>query len=59
MSKPITVSAIQITPVDGEKETNVEKMLRLLDMAGNRGYSTPGSPAPSPITVLKVRALDQ
>lgn len=41
MSRPITVSAIQITPVDGEKEANVEKMLRLLDVAGNRGSGLP------------------
>lgn len=37
MSKPITVSAIQFNPIEGEKEANVEKMLRLLDVAGNHG----------------------
>ena len=35
MRKPITVSAIRITPVDGEKEANVEKKLRLFGVAGN------------------------
>jgi deaminated glutathione amidase len=37
MARPITVSAIQITAVDGEKEAAVEKMMRLLDVAGRRG----------------------
>lgn len=37
MTKTITVSAIQITAVDGEKEAAVEKMMRFLDVAGTRG----------------------
>ncbi|MGQ0653293.1 MAG: carbon-nitrogen hydrolase family protein, partial [Betaproteobacteria bacterium] len=37
MTKPLTVSAIQITAVDGEKKATVQKMLRLLDVAGARG----------------------
>jgi deaminated glutathione amidase len=36
MTQPITVSAVQITAVDGEKEATVEKMLRFLDVAGER-----------------------
>jgi predicted amidohydrolase len=37
MANPITVSAIQITAVDGMKDATVEKMMRLLDVAGERG----------------------
>ncbi len=38
MSKrPMTVSAIQITAVDGEKQATVEKMLGFLDVASRRG----------------------
>ena len=37
MTRAITVSAIQITAVDGEKEATVEKMMRFLDVAGARG----------------------
>jgi predicted amidohydrolase len=35
--RPITVSAVQITAVDGEKERTVEKMLDFIDTAGRRG----------------------
>jgi predicted amidohydrolase len=35
--RPVTVSAVQITAVDGEKARTVEKMLRFLDVAGSRG----------------------
>lgn len=35
--RPMTVSAVQITAVDGEKEATVEKMLGFLDVAGRRG----------------------
>ena len=35
--RPMTVSAVQITAVDGEKEATVEKMLGYLDVAGRRG----------------------
>ncbi|HEX9841107.1 MAG TPA: nitrilase-related carbon-nitrogen hydrolase, partial [bacterium] len=35
--REVTVSAIQITAVDGEKEATIAKMLRLLDIAGERG----------------------
>jgi predicted amidohydrolase len=35
--RPITVSAVQITAVDGEKERTVEKMLGFIDLAGRRG----------------------
>jgi predicted amidohydrolase len=35
--RPVTVSAVQITAVDGEKERTVEKMLGLIDLAGRRG----------------------
>jgi predicted amidohydrolase len=37
MHRPVTVSAVQITAVDGEKERNVEKMLGFVDLAGRRG----------------------
>ena len=37
MTRPITVSAVQITAVDGEKEATIEKMMRFLDVAGERG----------------------
>jgi predicted amidohydrolase len=37
MARAITVSAIQMTAVDGEKEAAVEKMMRFLDVAGRRG----------------------
>ena len=37
MNSTLIVSAIQITAVDGEKEATVEKMMRLLDVAGKRG----------------------
>jgi predicted amidohydrolase len=33
----MTVSAVQITAVDGEKDATVEKMLGFLDLAGERG----------------------
>lgn len=33
----MTVSAVQITAVDGEKDATVEKMLGFLDVAGERG----------------------
>ena len=36
-ARPMTVSAIQITAVDGEKLATVEKMLGFLDIAGRRG----------------------
>ena len=35
--KTLTVSAIQITAIDGEKAATVEKMMRFLDVAGSRG----------------------
>jgi predicted amidohydrolase len=35
--RPVTVSAVQITAVDGEKERTVEKMLGFIDLAGRRG----------------------
>jgi predicted amidohydrolase len=35
--RAVVVSAVQITAIDGEKERNVEKVLRLLDVAGERG----------------------
>lgn len=35
--RPMTVSAVQITAVDGEKDATVEKMLGFLDLAGQRG----------------------
>lgn len=35
--RPITVSAVQITAVDGDKERTVEKMLDFIDTAGRRG----------------------
>ncbi len=35
--RPMTVSAVQITAVDGEKDATVEKMLGFLDLAGERG----------------------
>ena len=35
--RPMTVSAIQITAIDGEKQATVEKMLGFLDVAGRRG----------------------
>jgi predicted amidohydrolase len=37
MTRPIVVSAIQITAVDGEKDATVERMMRYLDVAGERG----------------------
>lgn len=37
--RPVTVSAVQITAVDGEKERTVEKMLGHLETAGRRGSS--------------------
>ena len=36
-ARPMTVSAIQITAEDGEKDAAVEKMLGFLDVAGRRG----------------------
>jgi predicted amidohydrolase len=33
----MTVSAVQITAIDGEKDATVEKMLGFLDLAGERG----------------------
>jgi predicted amidohydrolase len=33
----IVVSAVQITAIDGEKDRNIEKVLRLIDVAGERG----------------------
>ncbi len=36
-ARPMTVSAIQITAEDGEKQATVEKMLGFLDVAGRRG----------------------
>jgi predicted amidohydrolase len=35
--RPMTVSAVQITAIDGEKDATVEKMLSFLDLAGERG----------------------
>ena len=35
--RPMVVSAVQITAVDDEKQATVEKMLRFLDVAGERG----------------------
>lgn len=35
--RQIVVSAVQITAIDGEKERNVEKVLRYIDIAGERG----------------------
>ena len=35
--RPMTVSAVQITAIDGEKDATVEKMLGFLDLAGARG----------------------
>ncbi|MCG8354705.1 MAG: carbon-nitrogen hydrolase family protein, partial [Kiloniellales bacterium] len=35
--RQMTVSAVQITAVDGEKDATVEKMLGFLDVAGGRG----------------------
>ncbi len=36
-SRSLVVSAVQITAIDGERDRNVEKVLRLLDEAGARG----------------------
>ena len=36
-SRSLAVSAIQITAIDGERDRNVEKVLRLVDEAGARG----------------------
>jgi predicted amidohydrolase len=35
--RQMIASAIQITAVDGEKQATIEKMSRLLDVAGSRG----------------------
>jgi predicted amidohydrolase len=35
--RPVTVSAVQITAVDGEKARTVERMLGFIDTAGRRG----------------------
>jgi predicted amidohydrolase len=35
--RQIVVSAVQMTAVDGEKAQNIEKMMRLIDVAGQRG----------------------
>lgn len=35
-ARPLTVSALQITAVDGEKQRTIEKMMDLLDVAGGR-----------------------
>jgi predicted amidohydrolase len=35
--RPVVVSAVQITAVDGEKDRTVEKMLGFIDTAGRRG----------------------
>lgn len=35
--RPVVVSAVQITAVDGEKDRTVEKMLGFIDVAGRRG----------------------
>lgn len=35
--RPVVVSAVQITAVDGEKDRTVEKMLGFIDIAGRRG----------------------
>ncbi len=35
--RPMTVSAIQITAIDGEKDATVAKMMDFLDLAGGRG----------------------
>ncbi len=35
--RPMIVSCVQITAVDGEKERTVEKMLGFVDLAGRRG----------------------
>jgi predicted amidohydrolase len=35
--RKLTVSAVQITAVDGDKDANVEKMAAMLDVAGARG----------------------
>lgn len=36
-ARPLVVSAIQITAVDGEKAETIDKMMRLIDVAGERG----------------------
>jgi predicted amidohydrolase len=36
-ARAVTVSALQLTAIDGEKEATVEKMMALLDVAGTRG----------------------
>ncbi|MDE0944349.1 MAG: carbon-nitrogen hydrolase family protein [Alphaproteobacteria bacterium] len=36
-ARPMTVSAIQITAVDGEKDAVIEKMMGFLEVAGQRG----------------------
>lgn len=35
--RPVIVSAVQMTAIDGEKERNVERMLGLIERAGRRG----------------------
>ncbi len=35
--REIVVSAVQITAVDGEKDRNIEKVMRFIDVAGQRG----------------------
>ncbi len=35
--RPMVVSAIQITAIDGEKQATVDKMMDYLDVAGERG----------------------
>ncbi len=35
--RPMVVSAIQITAIDGEKQATVDKMMNFLDVAGERG----------------------
>jgi predicted amidohydrolase len=35
--RQIVVTAVQVTAIDGEKDGNVEKMMRFIDIAGERG----------------------
>jgi predicted amidohydrolase len=36
-ARPVIVSAVQITAIDGEKAATIEKMLGLIDIAGQLG----------------------
>ena len=49
-ARAVTVSALQLTAIDGEKEATVEKMMALLDVAGTRDLwlAVSGEGAPQP-----------